>query len=94
MVKERPDWCISRQRKWGVPIAIFIHKDTNKPLSDIKVFDNVVKAIETEGVEIWFKKAESFLPKSTKKIISPVYDVIDVWFDSGRTYSYVLSKRG
>ncbi len=95
MIKDRPDWCVSRQRAWGVPIAIFYHKETLEPLRDEKVLNRVVEAFRKEGADAWFSKPEKYFlgddynPEDYIK----VNDIADVWFDSGSTHSYVLEDR-
>ena len=64
MVKDRPDWCVSRQRNWGVPITIFVSKVTKKPLIDNEVNNKVIEVLEKSGVDGWFTiPIEEFLPK-------------------------------
>ncbi len=95
MIKARPDWCISRQRAWGVPIGIFFHKDTLEPLRDKKVISRVVNAFRKYGSDVWYLKPKSyFLGKfHDDKYYEKVTDIVDVWFDSGSTHSYVLENR-
>jgi isoleucyl-tRNA synthetase len=95
MIEQRPDWCISRQRAWGVPIAVFVNRRTNEPLRDQQVIDRVAAAVEKEGADAWFASpAERFLgedhdPEEWEKVT----DIVDVWFDSGSSHSYVLERR-
>ncbi len=95
MIETRPDWCVSRQRVWGVPLPIFISKKTNEILIDDEVFDNIAKIYEKEGSDCWFSDdPQRFLGK---KYIAQDYeklsDIVEVWFDSGSTHSYVLETR-
>ncbi len=95
MIESRPDWCISRQRAWGVPIAVFADKETGEPLRDQKVVDRVVAAFHEEGADAWFTSEPSrFLGDDYDPArYEQVSDVVDVWFDSGSTHSFVLDSR-
>ncbi len=95
MIETRPDWCVSRQRVWGVPLPIFINKKTGEVLIDNEVFDNIAKIYEKEGSDCWFSDdPQKFLGKKYKaEDFEKLSDIVEVWFDSGSTHSFVLEKR-
>ena len=95
MVEKRPDWCISRQRIWGVPIALFINKKTNEVLIDDNVFNKVLETFRNEGIEAWHSKPISYFlgDKYNPDDYNKVTDTIEVWFDSGCSHRYVLENR-
>ncbi len=95
MIETRPDWCVSRQRVWGVPLPIFISKKTNKVLIDDEVTKNIANIFEKEGADCWFTDdLQRFLGKKYKsEEYEKLSDIVEVWFDSGATHSYVLEKR-
>lgn len=95
MVENRPDWCISRQRYWGIPLTLFVNIKTGQPLCDKQVNERILKAIEAEGGDAWYKEdPRRFLEGLyDPKDFEAVTDCVDVWFDSGASYSYVLEDR-
>jgi isoleucyl-tRNA synthetase len=95
MIASRPDWCISRQRAWGVPIAVFVDKRTGEPLRDQAVIDRIAEAFEREGADAWYTTDPAvFLgPDHDPAQYTQVTDIVDVWFDSGSTHAFVLEKR-
>ncbi len=100
MINERKDWCISRQRVWGVPIPIFYNED-NSPITDYKVMMHVADLFRKYGSNIWFEKeANELLPpgysnkKSPNNKFTKETDIMDVWFDSGSSHTGVLLARG
>jgi len=95
MIETRPDWCISRQRAWGVPIAVFVDKQTGEPLRDQAVVDRIAAAFEKEGSDAWFTRdPDEFLgPGRKAEDYEQVKDIVDVWFDSGSTHAFVLEAR-
>jgi isoleucyl-tRNA synthetase len=95
MIEQRPDWCLSRQRAWGVPLTIFVNKKTGEPLRDSAVHARIVDAIKAEGADCWFASDTSrFLgPNHNPNDFEKITDILDVWFDSGSTHSFVLEDR-
>ena len=95
MIETRPDWCVSRQRVWGVPLPIFLSKKDGKPLIDDELFENIAQIFEKEGSDCWFyDDPQKFLGKKYKsEDYHKMSDIVEVWFDSGSTHSYVLEKR-
>lgn len=100
MIKDRGDWCISRQRAWGVPLPIFYAED-NTPIIEKEVFDHVIELVRKYGSNVWFEReAKDLLPKNYKNSHSPngifkkETDIMDVWFDSGSSSLSVLKNRG
>jgi len=95
MIAQRPDWCLSRQRAWGVPLTIFVHKKTGEPLRDAAVHTRIVEAMRVEGADCWFlSDASRFLgPDYKADDYEQVTDILDVWFDSGSTHAFVLEER-
>ncbi|WP_207539116.1 isoleucine--tRNA ligase [Sabulicella rubraurantiaca] len=97
MVSNRPDWCISRQRAWGVPIAVFVEKRTGEVLRDETVMRRIVDAFRSEGADAWYQPdaAARFLGNERNPDdYEQVMDIVDVWFESGSTHAFVLEGRG
>ncbi|NQZ26534.1 MAG: isoleucine--tRNA ligase [Colwellia sp.] len=94
MVEGRPDWCISRQRTWGVPMALFIHQDTGAlhPRS-IELIEEIAQRVEKEGIQAWFDLEASELIGDDANEYIKVPDTLDVWFDSGTTHESVIKAR-
>jgi len=100
MVEKRPDWCISRQRAWGVSIVAFTCKDCGQLLLDKSIIDHVAAIVEKEGADIWFTRSVAeLMPSGTsckkcgKQEFEKEMDILDVWFDSGVSHAAVLKQR-
>ncbi|MEZ5814923.1 MAG: isoleucine--tRNA ligase [Alphaproteobacteria bacterium] len=95
MIENRPDWCISRQRAWGVPIALFVHKETDEILRDENVLNRIGDIFEKEGSDSWWSRpAQDFLgPDYNAEDYDQVFDIVDVWFESGSTHAFVCEDR-
>jgi isoleucyl-tRNA synthetase len=95
MVESRPDWCVSRQRAWGVPITVFVNRSTGEVLRDVRVMARIVDAIAKDGTDVWFSAdPRTFLGNDYDAgEWEPVRDILDVWFDSGSTHAFVLEAR-
>lgn len=95
MIKNRPDWCVSRQRNWGVPMPFFVHKETGEPHPQtMQLLETVCKQVEQQGIEAWFSlDGDTFLaqhaPENAEQY-KKVTDTLDVWFDSGATHYAVV----
>ncbi|TLU74962.1 isoleucine--tRNA ligase [Mannheimia varigena] len=94
MVANRPDWCISRQRTWGVPMAMFVHNDTEElhPRT-LELIEEVAKRVEEKGIQAWWDLDPAELLGEEAKDYRKVPDTLDVWFDSGSTYASVVEQR-
>ncbi|MCW9698798.1 isoleucine--tRNA ligase [Avibacterium sp. 20-129] len=94
MVENRPDWCISRQRTWGVPMALFIHKTTEElhPRT-LELIEQVAQLVEQSGIQAWWDLDPKDLLGEDAEHYKKVPDTLDVWFDSGSTYSSVVKAR-
>ncbi len=97
MIETRPDWVVSRQRAWGVPIALFVHKETGEILNDEEVDRRIIDSFREQGADTWFEDGakERYLQG---RVDNPddweqVRDILDVWFDSGSTHAFVLEQR-
>lgn len=99
MIKNRPDWCVSRQRNWGVPMPFFVHKETGEPHPQtMQLLETVCKQVEQQGIEAWFSlDGDAFLAQhapANAEQYKKVTDTLDVWFDSGAThYAVVRSEQ-
>ena len=94
MLDSSPDWCISRQRTWGVPIALFVHKDTQELHPDtVNLIEQVALKVEQSGMDAWFDLEPKELLGADAEHYTKVVDTLDVWFDSGVTHHAVLNRR-
>jgi len=94
MVENRPDWCISRQRTWGVPLGLFIDRETQQPHPDsAAILERLATLIETDGIDAWYEDDIAARLDVDGDRYEPVPDILDVWFDSGVTHYCVLDQR-
>jgi isoleucyl-tRNA synthetase len=100
MIANRPDWCISRQRAWGVPITVFLCKQCGNMVISQEIIDHVSALVEKHGADIWFTEPdENLLPRETacpecdSRDLEKETDILDVWFDSGVSYAAVMEQR-
>ncbi len=94
MLENRPDWCISRQRTWGVPIALFVHNETQELHPDTQtLIEKVAQRVEQEGIDAWFELEPAELLGDDAQNYTKVSDTLDVWFDSGVTHACVIKQR-
>ncbi|MGM0453156.1 MAG: isoleucine--tRNA ligase [Thermodesulfobacteriota bacterium] len=100
MIENRPDWCVSRQRSWGVPITVFYCKACDALVINREIVDNIYRIFRQYGADVWFEKeADFFLPENTvcpscgKSEFEKETDILDVWFDSGVSHAAVLDAR-
>ncbi|VAW94501.1 Isoleucyl-tRNA synthetase, partial [hydrothermal vent metagenome] len=94
MVNNRPDWCISRQRTWGVPIPLFVHKETGELHPNTKdIIEQVAVRVESKGVDAWFELDAAEILSNEAEQYDKLSDTLDVWFDSGVTHFAVMDQR-
>ena len=94
MVEGRPDWCVSRQRNWGVPIAIYLHKETGEMHpKTVELMEQVAQRVEKEGIQAWYDLDDAELLGAEVDQYDKVTDTLDVWFDSGVTHNSVVNAR-
>ncbi|MBY0263865.1 MAG: class I tRNA ligase family protein, partial [Holosporales bacterium] len=95
MIENRPDWCLSRQRAWGVPLTLFMNKKSGEVLRDHEVINRIVNIVKEQGSDAWYTTDPALFlgPKYDPADFEQVQDILDVWFDSGSTQSFVLRAR-
>ncbi len=94
MIRNRPDWCVSRQRSWGVPMPFFVHRETMQlhPRT-LELLEQVAQRVEQAGIEAWFSLNATNCSATDAAHYRKLSDTLDVWFDSGVTHASVLAKR-
>jgi len=93
MIRNRPDWCVSRQRNWGVPMTFFVHKETQEPHPrSIELLEQVAQRVAQQGIEAWFSLDAAELLGEDAAVYRKLTDTLDVWFDSGTTYDTVVKQ--
>ncbi|MBL8513213.1 MAG: isoleucine--tRNA ligase, partial [Betaproteobacteria bacterium] len=93
MIANRPDWCISRQRKWGTPIPLFLHKETQEPHPDtLALLEKVAQRVEQTGIEVWQSITPEELLGADSAHYEKAHDTLDVWLDSGATFNTVMAS--
>jgi len=94
MIESRPDWCISRQRTWGVPLGLFVHRETQEPHPDAStILVKLAELVEKDGVDVWYEDGIAERLGVDGEAYEIVPDILDVWFDSGVTHHCVLDQR-
>lgn len=95
MIEQRPDWNISRQRTWGVPLAFFVNKKTGEPLEDEAVLKRIIDTFEQEGSDAWWSRNPRHFLGDEYSVgdYEQIFDIVDIWFESGSTHTFVMDDR-